>query len=630
MSYTNDNSNNRIPLCCEICVKNEKNASLEMIKTATQKWLFSLAITITLGRHDPSKINCETLSKNCEYIVIEPAIPIKIVKEYNENFESASTQSQLITTRYSIYEVNSYHNLVPPENAPSTQGPTVVTPPSYANQSYVSKPNEEVRVMNQQATSLTKKQKLENFRNEEVQNDNIKEISMKSETTLAKVKHIGPLRSYSRFSTNIATTTVYKDPKEFPKKENTQREERLLFTIPVIGEKAPSSMEEDPIILPNFCCIVYVVTYFKNVSYTEDRVNKSANNFEYLEQEEEEDEEDEDKRIPIYTQYVLPHIRFHKLWDSLYYEENIKKDLLEYISALMLFATKKIDTNLINYNRLILFYGPPGTGKTSLCKALANKVAIRLSNIYTTGLLIELNTHTLFSKFFSESGKKVTKLFKKVRKIIRDHNENDIFICLLIDEVESLSSARKKTMDSGEPTDSIRVVNTLLTEIDSLKYYHNTLLLTTSNMTEMIDEAFIDRVDLKQFVGLPNEECRYEIFKGCVEELMEKGIVDDSSKIPNYQRIKELVKNEKDLMNQEFTNGKELLTCVELSKGFSGRCLRKIPFQAYAYFCQATLRFYNTSNNKLNNTSISIEEFLEALKKAIQKETSNKNKMCNQ
>lgn len=627
MNSTNNNSNNRIPLCCEICVKNEKNASLEMIKTATQKWLFSLAITITLGRHDPSKINCETLSKNCEYIVIEPAIPIKIVKEYSENFEG-TTQSKLITTRYSIYEVNSYHNLVPPEENLSPRSSSLV-PHNYSNQSNLFSQNEEDNETNQQVRVLTKKQKLQDSK--EILNSKSKETSLKANAILKQINPSGALRSYSKFSTNVPTTTStaatssttisYKSTKEVQKKEET-----LLLTIPVIGEKAPSSMEEDPVILPNFCCIVYVVTYFKNVSHTEEKINNITKNFECLEQDEEEDE----KRIPIYTQYILPHIRFHKLWDSLYYEENIKKDLLEYISALMLFAKKKIDTNLINYNRLILFYGPPGTGKTSLCKALANKVAIRLSNIFATGLLIELNTHTLFSKFFSESGKKVTKLFKKVRKIINDHNENDIFICLLIDEVESLSSARKKTMDSGEPTDSIRVVNTLLTEIDSLKYYHNTLLLTTSNMTEMIDEAFIDRVDLKQFVGLPNEECRYEIFKGCLEELMEKGIVDYSSKIPNYQRIKDLVKNEKDLMNPEFINGKELLTCVELSQGFSGRCLRKIPFQAYAYFCQATLRFYNTSNNKVNGVSISIKEFLEALKKAIRKENSNKNKMCNQ
>ena len=51
-----------------------------------------------------------------------------------------------------------------------------------------------------------------------------------------------------------------------------------------------------------------------------------------------------------------------------------------------------------------------GTGKTSLCKALAQKMAIRLSDRYDYGQLVEINSHSLFSKWFSESGKLVQKM----------------------------------------------------------------------------------------------------------------------------------------------------------------------------------------------------------------------------
>ena len=74
-------------------------------------------------------------------------------------------------------------------------------------------------------------------------------------------------------------------------------------------------------------------------------------------------------------------------------------------------------------------HGPPGTGKTSLCKALSQKCSIRLSNRFTFGKLIEINAHSLYSKYFSESGKLVQRLFDQIQKIVEDE---DSFVCILM------------------------------------------------------------------------------------------------------------------------------------------------------------------------------------------------------
>ncbi len=107
--------------------------------------------------------------------------------------------------------------------------------------------------------------------------------------------------------------------------------------------------------------------------------------------------------------------------------------------------------------------------------------------------------------------------------------DEDSLVFLLIDEVESLTAARKAAVSGSEPSDAVRVVNAVLTAIDSFRTRKNVMLLTTSNVSEAIDVAFVDRADIKAHVGPPGTVARYDILASCVRELVRVGLVQLSA-----------------------------------------------------------------------------------------------------
>ncbi|KAI9193176.1 TR-interacting protein 13 [Polychytrium aggregatum] len=294
------------------------------------------------------------------------------------------------------------------------------------------------------------------------------------------------------------------------------------------------------------------------------------------------DELDDEDNIVTSNHWILPAASLDGVWvtpsDSLVFDQQIHNQLLSYMETSMLFSDRGVDSNIVAWNKIILLHGPPGTGKTSLCKALAQKLAIRLSDRYTHGKLVEINSHSLFSKFFSESGKLVMKMFQQIGELTED---TDAFVCVLIDEVESLTASRKAAINGLEPSDAIRVVNALLTQIDRLRKKKNVLILTTSNLTEAVDSAFLDRADLTQFIGYPSALSCYAILHSCLDELMIKGIIQPRQPLIEHRSISLF-------FNKDGSDpSSRLYAIAQKCKDASGRSLRRLAFKAHAFFVQS-------------------------------------------
>lgn len=216
--------------------------------------------------------------------------------------------------------------------------------------------------------------------------------------------------------------------------------------------------------------------------------------------------------------------------------------------------------------------------------------------------MFEINSHSLFSKWFSESGKLVQKMFQQIQEVIEIESS---LVCVLIDEVESLAFSRN-AISSNEPSDSVRVVNAMLTQLDRIKRFPNVLILTTSNLTASIDLAFLDRADIVQYIGQPSVRAIYKILSSALIELVKVGIVTETDEGHQLKSITSLTTLDQVQICSPDSGAMKLLKISELCVGVSGRILRKLPFLAHAIFLK-------------QKETVTMQEYLLALKLAIEK-----------
>uniref|UniRef100_A0A1I7ZZG5 AAA domain-containing protein n=1 Tax=Steinernema glaseri TaxID=37863 RepID=A0A1I7ZZG5_9BILA len=260
-------------------------------------------------------------------------------------------------------------------------------------------------------------------------------------------------------------------------------------------------------------------------------------------------------------QVELPNYEYEDIWENLIYSDNVKSEMIAYIEALMRLSAAGVNTNIINMNRLVLLHGPPGTGKTSFCKGIAQRLSIRLNNTFKRSVMVEINSHSLFSRWFSESGKLVQKMFEQIEALTEDKYR---MVFVLIDEVESLSMSRKTAMNRNEPSDAVRVVNALLTQIDRVRKRPNVLIFTTSNLTEVMDDAFVDRADIVRYLGRPSVQAVSGILTSCISELERVGMLINELSAEQHREL---------LID---------LSTLITEKNLSARTVRQIPVQAMA------------------------------------------------
>jgi len=150
----------------------------------------------------------------------------------------------------------------------------------------------------------------------------------------------------------------------------------------------------------------------------------------------------------------------------------------------------------------VLLFGPPGIGKTMLSKAVATE---------SKANFISVKGSEILSKWFGESERKITEIFKKAKQASP---------CIVFfDEIDAIAPMRGSGI--GEPRVVERMVNTILSEMDGLEELRGVVVIGATNRPDLIDAALLrpGRFDEVVLVQPPDEKARLDILKVHVKNM---------------------------------------------------------------------------------------------------------------
>lgn len=194
---------------------------------------------------------------------------------------------------------------------------------------------------------------------------------------------------------------------------------------------------------------------------------------------------------------------------KLFYDNNLKKQVESLSSILMTKNYNHFQKRLKNSNLpkgiTAIFYGQSGTGKTETVYQIAKKTNRDI-------LMVDLSQTK--SKWFGESEKKVKGIFDEYKRYFNNSNNKPI---LFINEVDGLFSKRTEISKNSDASDQTlnSIQNIILQELENFEG----ILLTTTNLTGNLDNAFERRFLFKIEFNKPDSQIRGKIWKNKIPEL---------------------------------------------------------------------------------------------------------------
>jgi hypothetical protein len=142
--------------------------------------------------------------------------------------------------------------------------------------------------------------------------------------------------------------------------------------------------------------------------------------------------------------------------------------------------------------------------------------------------------------------------------------------------------------------------------------------MTTSNLAGSIDPAFVDRADVKQYVGLPPAQAIYWILAGCLRELARSGLCPGGEKLLEWD---ELARSTRSVASKRGERARiaslQLADIARQAKDqeLSGRFLRKVPLMAHARYLAS-------------NRTPRVDKWVEAIARSVKDEGESRDRIA--
>ena len=158
----------------------------------------------------------------------------------------------------------------------------------------------------------------------------------------------------------------------------------------------------------------------------------------------------------------------------------------------------------------VLLYGPPGCGKTMIAKAVANSLAVKISETRgenIRGYFLNIKGPELLNKYVGETERKIREIFRKAKEKAAD----DVPVVVFFDEMDALFRTRGSGISSDVET---TIVPQLLTELDGVEGLRNVIVIGASNRQDLLDPAILrpGRLDVKIKIERPDASSAVDIF----------------------------------------------------------------------------------------------------------------------